>query len=393
MGGAGRGGADRPERRLSDTIEAYAYARTGYHRGLDALRRNGWKGFGPVPWSHEPNRGFLRCVTVLARAAEAIGETDEHERCIQLLRDCDPTLSPWRRPGRARAGCRRHADLWMHRDRAVRPELRGSAASSSPGLLRGPPDGAPLPSSGWAARQSAAVMRGELVAAGDQPGQVGGVDVLPGEVAGDLAVRPAARTGRRRGARSAGCWSRTARPAPARRAATSDCSTRVCWATVSGAVGSSKTSARAPKCSARATARLCRSPARSALAGWSGSRPVTPTRASPAPWSRGPGPRRSAAAATTPRVGSAPSTKLRQTGSSGATARSCHTVAIPAARAGAACGTAPGGRRAAAALVGPAQAGHHGDQRRLARPVLPEHAGDLAGAQRGLTRSSAGMPP
>ena len=76
------------------TIEAYAYARTGYHRGLDALRRNGWKGFGPVPWSHEPNRGFLRCVTELAKAAEAIGEVDEHERCIQLLRDCDPNLAP-----------------------------------------------------------------------------------------------------------------------------------------------------------------------------------------------------------------------------------------------------------------------------------------------------------
>jgi hypothetical protein len=84
----------RTERLLPDTIEAYAYARTGYHRGLDALRRNGWKGFGPVPWSHEPNRGFLRCVTVLATAAEAIGEHDEHERCIQLLRDCDPTLAP-----------------------------------------------------------------------------------------------------------------------------------------------------------------------------------------------------------------------------------------------------------------------------------------------------------
>ena len=75
-------------------IEGYAYARTGYHRGLDALRRNGWKGFGPVPWSHEPNRGFLRCVQVLAAAAQAIGETGEHERCIQLLRDCDPTLVP-----------------------------------------------------------------------------------------------------------------------------------------------------------------------------------------------------------------------------------------------------------------------------------------------------------
>ena len=76
------------------TIEAYAYARTGYHRGLDALRKNGWKGYGPVPWSHEPNRGFLRGVTVLAQAAEAIGETDEQERCTQLLRDCDPSLAP-----------------------------------------------------------------------------------------------------------------------------------------------------------------------------------------------------------------------------------------------------------------------------------------------------------
>jgi hypothetical protein len=79
---------------LARVVEAYAYARTGYHRGLDALRRNGWKGFGPVPWSHEPNRGFLRCVTELARAAEAIGEFDEQERCTELLRDCDPSLAP-----------------------------------------------------------------------------------------------------------------------------------------------------------------------------------------------------------------------------------------------------------------------------------------------------------
>lgn len=75
------------------TIEAYAYARTGYHRGLDALRRNGWKGFGPVPWSHEPNQGFLRCVTELAKASEAIGETAETQRLTQLLRDCDPSLA------------------------------------------------------------------------------------------------------------------------------------------------------------------------------------------------------------------------------------------------------------------------------------------------------------
>ena len=77
-----------------DAVTAYAFARTGYHRGLDQLRRSGWRGSGPVPWSHEPNRGFLRCVTVLAKAAEAIGETDEQERLTELLRDCDPNLAP-----------------------------------------------------------------------------------------------------------------------------------------------------------------------------------------------------------------------------------------------------------------------------------------------------------
>lgn len=71
-------------------ITAYAYARTGYHRGLDQLRRNGWKGFGPVPYAHEPNRGFLRCVAALARAADTIGETPEYRRCLDLLDDCDP---------------------------------------------------------------------------------------------------------------------------------------------------------------------------------------------------------------------------------------------------------------------------------------------------------------
>jgi hypothetical protein len=86
------GALQRPEAGLHETVEAYAYARTGYHRGLDALRRNGWKGFGPVPWSHEGNRGFLRCVQALARAAGAIEERDEHQRCLDLLRECDPTL-------------------------------------------------------------------------------------------------------------------------------------------------------------------------------------------------------------------------------------------------------------------------------------------------------------
>jgi hypothetical protein len=71
-------------------VEAYAYARTGYHRGLDALRRNGWKGHGPVPWGHVPNQGFLRALGALAEAARRIGESDEAERCASFLADCDP---------------------------------------------------------------------------------------------------------------------------------------------------------------------------------------------------------------------------------------------------------------------------------------------------------------
>jgi Protein of unknown function (DUF3151) len=74
-------------------IASYAYARTGYHRGLDALRRNGWKGFGPVPWSHEPNRGFLRALNALGRAAGAIGEREEATRCATFLNDCDPAAA------------------------------------------------------------------------------------------------------------------------------------------------------------------------------------------------------------------------------------------------------------------------------------------------------------
>ena len=70
-----------------DTVTAYAYARTGYHRGLDQLRRAGWRGNGPIPWEHEANRGFLRSLYLLGRAAAAIGEDDEARRCEQFLRD------------------------------------------------------------------------------------------------------------------------------------------------------------------------------------------------------------------------------------------------------------------------------------------------------------------
>jgi hypothetical protein len=74
-----------------DMIESYAFARVGYHRGLDALRRSGWRGAGPVPWEHEPNQGFLRSLYNLGRAASAIGEEGEPERIAKFLNDSDPT--------------------------------------------------------------------------------------------------------------------------------------------------------------------------------------------------------------------------------------------------------------------------------------------------------------
>ena len=43
-----------------------------------------------MPWSHEPNRGFLRALAALQRAAAAIGELDEAQRCAGFLADSDP---------------------------------------------------------------------------------------------------------------------------------------------------------------------------------------------------------------------------------------------------------------------------------------------------------------
>jgi hypothetical protein len=68
-------------------VTAYAFARTGYHRGLDQLRRAGWHGHGPIPWEHEPNQGFLRSLYLLSQAAAAIGEDDEAARCAEFLAD------------------------------------------------------------------------------------------------------------------------------------------------------------------------------------------------------------------------------------------------------------------------------------------------------------------
>src|SRR5438128_562217 len=82
--------ADRVRAQGGDDLTVYAYARVGYHRSLDLLRRNGWKGHGPVPWEHEPNRGFLRCLATLALAADRIGEDPEAQRCRDFLRDSSP---------------------------------------------------------------------------------------------------------------------------------------------------------------------------------------------------------------------------------------------------------------------------------------------------------------
>ncbi len=73
-----------------DEIEAYAYFRVGYHRGLDALRAAGWRGSGYVRSTHASNLGFLRCLDGLARVSATIGEADEAERCRQFLRQLDP---------------------------------------------------------------------------------------------------------------------------------------------------------------------------------------------------------------------------------------------------------------------------------------------------------------
>lgn len=73
-----------------DPVEAYAYARVGYHRGLDALRGSGWRGSGYVLWTHPENRGFLRSLEALRASASAIGEDGEAERCAVFLRQLDP---------------------------------------------------------------------------------------------------------------------------------------------------------------------------------------------------------------------------------------------------------------------------------------------------------------
>ncbi|MEV0866418.1 DUF3151 domain-containing protein [Brachybacterium paraconglomeratum] len=75
-----------------DEITAYACARTGYHRGLDALRRNGWRGQGPIPASHAPNRGVLRALALLGEVSRRLRDQPEADRITDFLREADPSL-------------------------------------------------------------------------------------------------------------------------------------------------------------------------------------------------------------------------------------------------------------------------------------------------------------
>ncbi len=84
-----------------DPIEAYAYFRVGYHRGLDRLRQSGWRGSGYVRWEHPTNRGFLRALDGLRASAAAIGETDEEARCAEFLHQLEPA---WDRLDHSDAG-------------------------------------------------------------------------------------------------------------------------------------------------------------------------------------------------------------------------------------------------------------------------------------------------
>ena len=77
-----------------DETERYASSRVGYHRGLDRLRANGWRGSGYVRWASEENRGFLRALRGLQQMAAAIGESDEAERCALFLAQLDPSGVP-----------------------------------------------------------------------------------------------------------------------------------------------------------------------------------------------------------------------------------------------------------------------------------------------------------
>ncbi len=112
---------------------AYAFARTGYHRGVDALTARGWREGTPAPWAHEPNRGFLRCLAWLAQLSGVLGDTAESERCWELLRVSSPRGYDVLRV-RVDIPIARFADLV--RDVATSDDVDGSSADAAAAQAR-----------------------------------------------------------------------------------------------------------------------------------------------------------------------------------------------------------------------------------------------------------------
>src|SRR5699024_9540318 len=111
-----------------DEVAAYAYARTGYHRGLDALRRSGWRGQGPIPASHAPNRGFLRALAMLGETSRRLGDEAEADRVTDFLREAAPTLLGCA-PGLSGRGRSHAGSVRACLVRSLRPRVLDAATS------------------------------------------------------------------------------------------------------------------------------------------------------------------------------------------------------------------------------------------------------------------------
>ena len=80
-------------------VTAYAYARTGYHRGLDQLRRLGLDGSRPDPLGARAEPGLPALAARAGPGRGAIGEQDEERRCQEFLHDSSPAAAAALAPG------------------------------------------------------------------------------------------------------------------------------------------------------------------------------------------------------------------------------------------------------------------------------------------------------
>ncbi len=71
-------------------IEAFAYAAVAVDLAREQLAASGWADGGPVPWSDEPNRAYLRALDAQRRAADQLGLHDRAGRLSQQLAAADP---------------------------------------------------------------------------------------------------------------------------------------------------------------------------------------------------------------------------------------------------------------------------------------------------------------